>query len=364
MCRKIKNWLEIRIGLDDLIRTHLTEYRVPKNLNIFYTLGFVALVIFSIQVITGFFLLVYYIPYSEMDFKSVQDIMSTVPYGWLFRQMHVVGSSLMVVVVFLHAIAVFFMGGYKKPRELTWIAGTLMLLITITFCLSGYLLPWSQLSYWATTIATTLPTAFPYVGEMAAKLMKGSEQVSGITLNRFFALHVMLLPLIFSVLLGLHLFLVRRVGISSPPFGKSAEPEGPWTEYRHESHPDGVPFFPDFVLREIIMVMAFCAVMVLIITSLPTLLLPEEANIPANPLKTPAHIKPEWYFLAPYQMLKIIPNKFLGITLQLILLLIFILWPLLDTKEENNVLKRPHLRWLFFLSLIFWMGFTLWGKYS
>ena len=169
MCRKIKDWLEIRIGLNELIRTHLTEYRVPKNINILYTLGFVALVIFSIQVITGFFLLVYYIPYSEMAFKSVQDIMSTVPYGWLFRQMHVVGSSLMVVVVLLHALAVFFMGGYKKPRELTWIVGTFMLLITITFCLSGYLLPWSQLSYWATTIATTMPTAFPYFGEIVAQ---------------------------------------------------------------------------------------------------------------------------------------------------------------------------------------------------
>ena len=364
MWRKIRNWLEIRIGLDDLIRTHLTEYRVPKNINILYTLGFVALVIFSVQVITGFFLLVYYIPYSEMAFKSVQDIMSTVPYGWLFRQMHVVGSSLMVVVVFLHAIAVFFMGGYKKPRELTWIVGTLMLLITITFCLSGYLLPWSQLSYWATTIATTLPTAFPYAGEMVAELMKGGEQVSGITLNRFFALHVMLLPLIISVLVGLHIFLVRRIGISSPPFGKPAEPERPWTEYRHESHPHGYSFFPDFVLQETIMVMVFCAVMFFFITFLPTLLLPEEANIPANPFKTPAHIKPEWYFLAPYQMLKIIPNKFLGISLQLILLLVFILWPFLDTGEENNLLKRPRLRWLFFLSLILWMVFTLWGKYS
>ncbi|MDH4265245.1 MAG: cytochrome bc complex cytochrome b subunit, partial [Deltaproteobacteria bacterium] len=285
MWRNIKNWLEIRIGLDDLIRTHLTEYRVPKNINILYTLGFVALVIFSIQVITGFFLLMYYIPYSEMAFKSVQDIMSTVPYGWLFRQMHVVGSSLMVVVVLFHAIAVFLMGGYKKPRELTWILGTLMLLITITFCLSGYLLPWSQLSYWATTIATTIPTAFPYFGEMVANMMKGSQQVSGITLNRFFALHVMLLPLIFSVLVGLHIFLVRRIGISSPPFGKSAEPERPWTEYRHESHPDGYPFFPDFVLQEIIMVMAFCATMFFLISFLPTLLLPEEANIPANPFK-------------------------------------------------------------------------------
>jgi len=242
--------------------------------------------------------------------------------------------------------------------------GTLMLLITVTFCVSGYLLPWSQLSYWATTIATTIPTAFPRVGDMISELMKGSEQVSGITLNRFFAIHVMLLPLIIAVLLSLHLFLVRRIGISSPPFGKAQEAERPWTEYRHDSHPEGYPFFPDFVLKEMIMVMFACAVMFLIISFLPTLLLPEEANIPADPFRTPAHIKPEWYLLAPYQMLKIIPNKFLGISLQVVIVAVFILWPFLEKKEETNIRKRPWLLWSSILALVLWIVFTVWGKYS
>jgi ubiquinol-cytochrome c reductase cytochrome b subunit len=361
---RIKNWLEIRIGLEDLIRAQLTEYRVPKNINITYTFGFVALTAFLIQVITGFFLLVYYIPYSETAFRSIQDLINTVPYGWLFRQMHVVGSNLMMVMVLLHTLSVFFLGSYKKPRELTWILGTLMLLITVTFCVSGYLLPWSQLSYWATTIATTIPTAFPYVGDTISRFMKGSEQVSGITLNRFFAIHVMLLPLIISILIGLHIFLVRRIGISPPPFGKSAETERPRTEYRHESHPDGYPFFPDFVLKETIMVMVFFAVMFFFISFLPTFFLPEEANTPADPFKTPAHIKPEWYLLAPYQMLKIIPNKFLGISLQLIITAVFILWPFLERKEETNILKRPRLLVFFILSSVLWVVFTVWGKYS
>ncbi len=177
--------------------------------------------------------------------------------------------------------------------------------------------------------------------------MKGSEQVSGITLNRFFAIHVMLLPLRLALILSLHLFLVRRIGISSPPFGKSAEAERPWTEYRHESYPDGYSFFPDFVLKEMIMVMVFCAVMFFFITFLPTLFLPEEANIPADPFKTPAHIKPEWYFLAPYQMLKIIPNKFLGISLQLIILLIFIFWPFLDTTRRKEHPEETPFAWRF-----------------
>lgn len=361
--RDLRKWLEIRIGLDDLIRTHLTEYRVPRDINIFYTLGFVALILFGLQVVTGFFLLIFYVPDPERAFRSVQDIMSTIPYGWLFRQIHVVGSSLMVVAALLHAMAVFFMGGYKKPRELTWIVGSFMLLITVTLCLSGYLLPWSQLSYWATTIATTIPTAFPYVGDAISMILKGSPQVSGITLNRFFAIHVMLLPLILLILLGLHLFLVRRIGISSPPFG-SAKTERPWTEYRHESYPDGPSFFPDFVLKETIMLMLFLAVMFFMITFLPTLLLPEEANVPADPFRTPAHIKPEWYFLAPYQMLKAIPNKFLGISLQIILVIIFILWPLFDAREERNLLKRPWLLGFFLVTLILWISFTAWGKYS
>ncbi len=364
MWAKVKNWLEIRIGIEDLIRSQLTDYRVPGNLNLLYTLGFVALVLFFIQVITGLFLLIYYIPYSETAFKSVQDIMSTVPYGWLFRQMHVVSSTLMVIAVFLHAVSVFLMGGYKKPRELTWVVGALMLLMTVTFCLSGYLLPWSQLSYWATTIATTLPTAFPYVGDGVSTLMKGGEQVSGVTLNRFFAAHVMLLPLMLSLFLGIHLFLVRRIGISSPPFGRSTGRERPWTEYRHESHPEGTPFFPHFVLKEIFMAMVFCALMFFTITFLPTLFLPAEANIPADPFKTPAHIKPEWYFLAPYQMLKTIPNKFVGISAQVIIVLAFILWPFLDTREEVDIRKRPYLLGLFFLVGVLWITFTIWGKIS
>ena len=363
MWTKVNKWLELRIAVDELIRGQLTEYRVPRNINLTYTFGFVALFAFVVQVITGFFLLMYYIPYSEMAFHSIQDIMTTVPYGWLFRQMHVVGSNLMIVMIILHTVSVYFMGSYKKPRELTWVVGTLMLLLTVTFCVSGYLLPWSQLSYWATTIATTIPTAFPTVGDLISKAMKGSEQVSAITLNRFFAVHVMLLPLIIAGLLSLHLFLVRRIGISSPPFGK-AEPERPWTEYRHDSHPDGYPFFPDFFLKEMIMVMFACAVMFLIISLLPTLLLPEEANIPADPFKTPAHIKPEWYLLAPYQMLKIIPNKFLGISLQLVIVAVFILWPFLERNEQVNVRKRPRFLSLSILALILWLVFTVWGKYS
>ena len=364
MSGKIRNWLEVRIGLGELIETQLTKYMLPRDINIFYTLGFVALAAFVSQVVTGFFLLIYYIPDSEHAFSSVQDIMAKVPYGWLFRLMHAVGSNLMVGVVILHMLSVFFMGSYKKPREMTWVAGSLMLLTTLTFCLSGYLLPWSQLSYWATTIVTTIPTAFPYVGDFITHMLRGGETVSGITLNRFFALHVTFLPLFLIALIGVHLFLVRRIGISSPPFGKSPDEKKTWTSFRHESHPKGRPFYPYFVQKEMFMVCAYFALMFFIISFLPTLFLPEDANTPADPFKTPAHIKPEWYFLAPYQMLKLIPSKLLGISVQMALVAAFVLWPFFDTVEEENIMKRPVLLAFFVLSLIIAAALTVWGRYS
>ncbi|MCL4491500.1 MAG: cytochrome bc complex cytochrome b subunit [Nitrospirae bacterium] len=363
MWKKIKDWLEVRIGLDELIRTSLTEYRVPKNINLFYTLGFVAMTGYIIQAISGIFLLIYYIPHPDHAFRSVQDIMSKVPYGWLFRQVHVVGSNLMIAAVFLHMLTVFLMGNYKRPRELTWIGGGLMLIITFIFGLSGYLLPWSQLSYWATTVVTSIPTAFPIIGDLTAKVFKGGEQVSGTTLSRFFALHVAILPPLFLSLTGLHIFLIRRIGISATPFGMSDEEKRPLTEFKKKTHPDGYPFYPYFFQKEMFMVMVYGALMFFAITFLPTLFLPDEANTPADPFKTPSHIKPEWYFLAPYQMLKLIPNKFLGISIQLILVGIFLLWPYFDTQKEKNILKRPVLRGVFLFLLASWVILMFWGRY-
>ena len=362
MWKRIKNWIEVRIGLDELIRKQLKEFRLPENVNVFYTLGFVALVACIIQALTGFLLIVYYVPHSEHAFRSVQDIMTKVPYGWLFRQMHVVGSNLIVAVFLLHLIAVLFMGSYKKPREMTWIGGVLMLIVVFLFCLSGFLLPWNQLGYWATTIITTMPTAFPYLGDLVANVFRGGDYVSGSTLNRLFALHVAILPLVFVGLTGVHLFLIKRIGISSSPFSESSEERGPWVKYRHEQY-HGQPFYPHFFLKEIFMVMVYFVVMFFFITFLPTFFMPEYANIEADPFITPPHIRPEWYFLAPYQMLKLIPNKFFGISLQVIFMAVFLLWPFIDTWEKKNILKRPLLMSIILGVLTLWVILTAWGRY-
>lgn len=361
MSKGIRNWLEIRIGLQDLIKTNLTENRVPRNVNFFYTLGFVSLIGYVIQVLSGIVLMLYYIPHPDYAFRSVQDIMSTVPYGWLFRQIHVVGSNLLVIAAFMHMITVFFMGNYKKPREMTWIGGALMLLFTLAFCLSGYLLPWSQLSYWATTVVTSMPTAFPVFGDYLAHLLRGTEQVSGTTLSRFFAFHVSILPPLFLFMLVVHYFLIRRIGISATPFGQSDNESRKWTAFEKKEHADGHPYYPYFFQKQMFMALIYISVLFCIITFAPSLFLPVEANTPADPLRTPANIRPEWYFLAPYQMLKLIPNKFLGISIQIILVSIFIVWPFLDTQKEKNILKRPVLRGVFISLMFLWVLLMFWG---
>ena len=362
MTSAIRKWLEIRIGLDELIRSQLTEYRVPRNLNLLYTLGTVALGAFVVQCLTGIILLFYYVPQDQLAFKSVQVIMDQVPYGWLFRLIHLVGSNLMVAVVLLHLASSFFLGSYKKPRELTWVVGALLLLTTLAIYLSGYLLPWSQLSYWGITVVTDVPTAIPLVGKFITQFLRGgSGPVSDLTLNRFFAFHVGVLPLLMISLLALHVFLVRRIGISAPPL--SADAPKDWQVFHHEDYPQGQPFYPDFIRKGAIAVAVYFMVMFCIIAFVPGLFLSLDAATPADPLKTPLHIRPEWPFRAAYEVLKLIPIKFLGIAVQLVLLAVFILWPFLDKSPERNILKRPLLLSLFLGTIAVWIALTIKGSY-
>jgi ubiquinol-cytochrome c reductase cytochrome b subunit len=353
MWHKLKNGFEERVGLQSLISAKLRDYKVPQGVNIFYTLGIVTLIAYMIQAVSGYFLLIYYIPHPDHAFKSVNDMMNVVPFGWLPRMIHIVVSNLMVVVIILHLISIFVMLSYKKPRELTWVAGVCLFFITLVFCLSGYLLPWSQRSFWATTIVTNIPTAFPIIGDYIANALRGGENVTGITLTRFFALHIGFLPPLFLIIVGFHIYLVMNLGLSTPPFSAS-----------EQGTSDGHAFYPYFFLKQVFMIMLFLAVVFFMITFLPTLFLPEAANTPANPLKTPLRIKPEWYFLAPYQLFKIIPNKFFGITLQVLLAVIFMTWPYLDTKEEKNILRRPFLILFLVIVLAAWATLTIWGRYS
>jgi ubiquinol-cytochrome c reductase cytochrome b subunit len=358
MAKGLVNWLDARIGYSELMRSQFTDCRVPSSAGFFQTLGIAAIVGLIAQVLSGMLLLVYYVPHAEHAFRSVQDIMTVVPFGWLVRLVHIVGSNLLVAVVLVHLLSVFVAGSYRKPRELTWVTGAVLLLLVLSLCFTGYLLPWSQHSYWATTIMITMPTHFPVVGEYLAKLLKGGEAMSGATLNRFFGFHVGLLPLLCVLVAAMHVFLVKRIGI----FGGWGGADIPESGSLPENGGEGMPVCPDFAAKAAVTVMCYLAVMFFIMSFAPTLFLPEDAAVPANPLKTSVSVRPQWYFLAPYQMLKLIPHKFFGIILEGLLIVAFVLWPFLDTRGGGNLLSRPLLRLLFPLMVAVWLVLTIWGN--
>ncbi|NIQ03126.1 MAG: hypothetical protein GWM98_24355 [Nitrospinaceae bacterium] len=213
-------WVHYRTGIKTIVKEQLIEYRVPPKLNKWYSLGGLSLFIFALQLVTGVLLLVYYVPSTDAAFASIQRIMLEIPYGWLVRVSHAAGSHLMIVIILLHMVSVVFMGSYKKPREMTWLSGCALCFLTLAICFTGYLLPWSQLSYWATTVATSIPEPIPVLGPFLVKLVRGGDSLNPDTLNRFFVLHVIVIPAVMLALAGFHLFLVRVLGISESPFSK------------------------------------------------------------------------------------------------------------------------------------------------
>lgn len=360
----IVDYLDVRIGLRDIIRRNLTRYQVPGNINFWYTLGSVLLFLFLLQFITGTLLLVYYVPHTEQAFASVQRIMNDVPFGWFIRYMHAVGANIIILILLLHVFSVLFMSSYKNPRELTWAAGFLLLLLSLGMCLTGYLLPWSQLSYWATTVATESAGALPVLGEKFILFLRGGPSVGQHTLGRFFALHVMGLPLIFLLLVLLHLFLVRRIGISRPPFGPDYQSQPPPKNFRHEEYPHPIPFYPDYLTKDLAAIFAVLALFMAVVFYCPWIFLPAAAFEPADPFSTPVGIKPEWYFLASYQTLKILPSETAGILVQMLAVLTLFLLPFFDSGRERRPGRRPLFIIFLGILLIGYTYLTIWGHFS
>jgi len=215
MFEKIYLWLDERLGLTTIYKTVL-DRKVPK-VNWWFTLGSASLFLFVIQVITGMMLTVYYVPSPDHAYDSVQYIMTGVPFGWLIRGIHHWGASLMVLVVFVHMLRTFFYGAYKYPRELTWLTGVILLLTTLGMGFTGYLLPWNQKAYWATTVGTSIAGTVPLIGEFITKVLRGGSDLSAVTLARFFSVHIWWLPAIIALVIGIHLYMVIRLGISNIP---------------------------------------------------------------------------------------------------------------------------------------------------
>ncbi|HEU0264969.1 MAG TPA: cytochrome bc complex cytochrome b subunit, partial [Geobacterales bacterium] len=343
----------------------LTGYLLPRNINALYSLGSVLLVIFALQVTSGILLLVNYVPHTEDAFTSVTTIMNQVPFGWLIRLTHAVGASMMVAMLLLHLLSVLFMGSYKRPRELNWLSGFMLFNLVLGICLTGYLLPWSQLSFWATTVATNSFSSIPVIGTQLVTFVRGGPQVGPATLGRFFALHVTLLPLMIGLFIALHLFFLKRAGVSTPPFGFSdSQVQWQGDRYIREDHPGGIPFFPHYMLQDMTSILLVLALLFTLVFFFPSLFFPSSAFIPANPLQTPAQIKPEWYFLANYQTLRLFPNELIGILIQVVAMTFLALLPFLDRGAERHPLRRPFFLFAFSAGIVIYLTLTIWGHYS
>jgi cytochrome b6 len=290
-------WLDERLGLASL-RTFLAHKTVPVHAGtLWYYFGGITLFLFTIQVVTGTLLLLYYRPSPTEAYESVQFIMTRVEFGWLIRSIHSWSANLMILAAFIHMFSVVFLRAFRRPRELTWLSGIALLGLALAFGFSGYLLPWNTVSYFATKVGTDMAAAMPVVGHQLARFLRGGNDVGGATLTRFFGFHVAVLPGITTLLLLVHLALVQKHGMSSPP--------GVVAAFSRKGVPvPQMPFFPNFFLREL---MAWYAALG-VLGSLAALF-PWELGVKADPFApAPAGIRPEWYFLAPFYTLKLIPS--------------------------------------------------------
>jgi cytochrome b6 len=302
MWARVRSWLDERLPLADVIET-LRHKTVPHHrYSIWYYFGGVTLFLFALQVGTGALLLLYYRPSASEAYESVQFIQARVPFGWLIRSIHAWSANLMVASAFAHLFSVLFLHAYRRPRELTWLSGVLLLLLTLAFGFTGYLLPWNDVSFFATRVGTDIVASVPIVGEGLVRFMRGGNDVTGATLTRLFGFHVAILPAIATALVGLHLLLVQRHGMSLPPSIERRVADDPATVR-------AMPFLPHFILRD---VFAWTAVLTLL-AGLSTFY-PWELGVKADPFAAaPAGIRPEWYFLWAFETLKHVPATVGGI---------------------------------------------------
>ncbi|MDI9818429.1 MULTISPECIES: cytochrome b N-terminal domain-containing protein [unclassified Legionella] len=320
------NWLDSRFPLISTWKEHIGEYYAPKNLNFYYYFGSLAMVVLINQLVTGLWLTMFYTPTAGEAFNSVEYIMRDVNYGWLLRYMHSTGASAFFIVIYLHMFRGLLYGSYQKPRELIWILGMVLFLLLMAEAFFGYLLPWGQMSYWGAQVITSLFGAIPYVGEDVATWLRGDYNVANATLQRFFALHVIGVPLLLLLLVFLHIVALHRVG--------SNNPQGVEIKKHLDAHGkplDGIPFHPYFTVKDFVGIIVFLILFFAVVFFMPEMggYFLEHANfVPANPMVTPEHIAPVWYLTPFYAMLRAIPDKLFGVIVMgaSIAILFFIPW--------------------------------------
>ncbi len=308
---KLTNWFENRLPTAfSAYKVHMSEYYAPKNFNVWYMFGALSMLVLVIQIVTGIFLTMHYKPDAALAFGSVEYIMRDVPWGWLIRYMHSTGASAFFVVVYLHMFRGLMYGSYRKPRELVWLFGCAIFLCLMAEAFMGYLLPWGQMSYWGAQVIVNLFAAIPFVGPDLALLIRGDYVVGDATLNRFFSFHVIAVPLVLLGLVVAHLMALHDVGSNNPDGVEIKAPNAPKDA---KGHPlDGIPFHPYYTVHDIFGVSVFLMVFTAIVFFAPEFggyALEYNNFIPADPLKTPAHIAPVWYFTPYYSMLRAITSE-------------------------------------------------------
>ncbi|MBT5107898.1 MAG: cytochrome b/b6 [Rhodospirillaceae bacterium] len=339
-------WVDERLPVFTYMDHEYNQFPMPKNLNYFWNFGALAMIVLVVMVVTGIMLAMQYTPHVDHAFVSVERIMRDVNYGWLLRYIHMNGGSMFFIVVYIHIFRGLYYGSYKSPRELLWMLGVVILLLMMATAFLGYVLPWGQMSFWGATVITNLFSAIPIVGEPIVTWLWGGFSVDNATLNRFFSLHY-LMPFILFAVVGLHVVALHVTGSSNPD---GVEIKGPQ---------DSVPFNPYFTAKDSVGIGFFLIFFAFFVFFAPNFFGEVDNYIEANPMQTPAHIVPEWYFLPFYAILRaitfdvfFIPAKLMGVILMFGATLVLFILPWLDTAKVRSARYRPVYKWLFWVFLI------------
>ena len=349
--KRIYRWIDERVEIEGLVNYMGKKYVPVHRHSVWYYFGGVSLFLFIIQVVTGILLLLYYKSGEELAFESINFIMSKVQFGWLIRSIHSWTANLFILSAMIHMFSVYFEKAYRKPREITWVTGMLMLFLLLGFGFSGYLLPWNELAFFATKVGTDIAGVVPVIGKPMLTFLRGGEEVTGATLSRFFGFHVAVLPGLFTVLLGIHLLLVQRQGMSEP------------LHITEKSERKSMPFFPNFVLRDLTLWL-----LVLNLLAILAVFFPWELGKKADAFApAPVGIKPEWYFLFMFQTLKYIPGRLWFLDGEVLGILLFalagVLWtmvPFWDQKSSRGEQNRL-VNYLGLFAVLYIILFTIIG---
>jgi len=331
----LMGWIDKRYPWTPFWEKHLSKYYAPRNFNFWYFFGSFSLLVFVMQILTGIWLVMEYVPTAEGSFASIQHIMREVRFGWLLRFMHTTGASAFFVVIYLHMYRGLIYGSYQKPRELVWLIGMVIYFCLLMEAFTGYVLPWGQMSYWGASVITSFASAIPYIGDLLLTWLRGGFSVTGVSLHRFFSLHVIAIPLLLAVLIFVHLVALHHVGSNNPDgidIKKHKNKEG--------IPLDGIPFHPYYTVKDLVGVVVFLFIFCAIVFFSPQMggfFLEPDNYVLANPMVTPPEISPAWYMTPFYAMLRAVPNKLMGVITMAAGIAIMFVLPWLDRSRVRSI---------------------------